>query len=124
MRISDRTEGTALIDAADQLRTALGPETETWLRGLPRTWQSGNVICVHAAMDPAAPLDSQEVRTLIWGHRDFLTAPRSDGRWVVHGHTVVDEAGPTLGRIPLDTGAWYTGRLSLGFVGLGVCEIL
>lgn len=122
--LSEGAGGAALTAAADQLRAALGADTEAWLRGLPRTWQSGNVVCVHAALDPAAPVEAQDDRTLIWGHRDFLTTPRGDATWVVHGHTITDRAGPVAGRIPLDTGAWYTGRLTLGFVGPGTCEIL
>lgn len=106
-------------DARDRLRSALGPHTEEWLRNLPTLWQSGNVAVLHAGADPAQPLADQDDNTLIWGHPDFDTKLRSDGQWVVHGHTIVDEASPKAGRISIDTGAYATGRLTAALIRSG-----
>jgi len=97
--------------AAD-LRRSMGPATEEWLRGLPLRIQSGNVFVVHAAVDPARPIDDQSDRVLMWGHPEFMLRPRTDGIWVAHGHTIVDMPVAENTRISVDTGAYRTGILS------------
>lgn len=106
-------------DARDRLREGMGDGLETWLRGLPTYWQTGNVFVCHAGADPAVPVGAQRNRTLIWGHQDFETVPRSDGIWVVHGHTITERARPRDGRIPVDTGAYATGRLTAALLEAG-----
>lgn len=109
-------------DAADAFEAALPDGLEAWLRDLPLIWSNGNIHCVHAAMDPSKPPEAQNRRTLLWGHRDFLTTPRADGQTVVHGHTIMAE--PTLGdtRISIDTGAYHSGRLTAALISPGACE--
>ncbi len=56
---------------------------------------------------------------MLWGHPDFMITARTDGAWVAHGHTVVPvaEAGADArGRIAVDTGAYYTNRLTAAFI--------
>lgn len=115
-RISERATGAALDEARDRFRAAIGGPLVTWLRGLPRYWQSGNVAVVHAAADPALALDAQDANTLIWGHPAFLRDRRRDGLWVVHGHTIVPEPVAADGRIAVDTGAYATGRLTAAHI--------
>ncbi|WP_299734072.1 metallophosphoesterase [uncultured Tateyamaria sp.] len=102
----------ALEEARDQLQEAMGPDLVAWLSDLPTRWQSGNVAVVHAGADPARSIDDQDVQTLHWGHRDFARTQRSDGVWVVHGHTIVDAPSAANGRIAIDTGAYATGNLT------------
>ncbi len=104
------------LTARDRLESALGRQTEDWLRALPLSWQSGNVAVVHAAADPATPLPQQEDTTLLWGHGDFEGTPRSDGVWVAHGHTIVRTPFAENGRIATDTGAYATGKLTAAVV--------
>ena len=106
-------------EARDRLRAAMGPEIEAWLRGLPLSWQSGNVLVTHAGADPGRSPAQQSEQALLWGHPDFETMPRSDGIWVVHGHTITDSTRPRDGRIPVDTGAYATGRLTAVLVEPG-----
>ncbi|QPM92567.1 metallophosphoesterase family protein [Pseudooceanicola algae] len=110
--VSDNAGEEAWIKQRDQLRTALGPDLESWLTKLPLHWSSGNVTVVHAAADPALPIPEQSSQTLLWGHEAFETTPRGDGQWIVHGHTIVDMPHETAGRIAVDTGAYATGRLT------------
>lgn len=98
--------------AATRLKETMREGMEDWLRGLPFHVQNGNVHFVHAAADPSMPLAVQEQKNLIWGHPQFSKVPRSDGQWVVHGHTVVDAPVVDAGRICVDTGAWFSGRLT------------
>lgn len=109
-------DGADRIAARDALRAAMGSATEDWLRHLPRLWQSGNLVAVHAALDPARPPDGQEERSLLWGHPAFGRTARKDGLWVAHGHVIVERAFARRGRIALDTGAYATGMLSYGLI--------
>ena len=72
----------------------------------------GEVVFVHAGIDPQRALCDQPVRALRWMREPFLSAPRPAGPMVIHGHTPVDalRAGPT--RINVDTGAGQGGALS------------
>lgn len=113
------SDSEAMRQAAEELRAAIGPQMLDWLRALPTHWQSGNVAVVHAAADPAMPIGQQDAKTLRWGHKDFATTPRTDDVWVVHGHTIVDEAHAAQGRIAIDTGAYATGRLTAAYITPG-----
>ncbi len=108
----------------DALAEALGPTLIDWLWETTTLYTTGNIHVVHAAADPAAPLGRQSAHTLTWGHPDFLRRPRSDGQWVVHGHTVVDRVAATDGRIGVDTGAYATGRLSAAVIRPGGMAVI
>lgn len=108
--------------AADDLRAALaaamGPHLAL-LRGLENCHLRGNVFFAHAGADPGLPLDRQPESTLLWGAPAFLERPRTDGCWVVHGHYVVDEPRAAAGRIAIDTGAYFSQRLTAVRIGAG-----
>lgn len=114
-----RGANTSHAEVRDALVEALGVDMIDWLQGLPLTWQSGNVVVVHAGADPKLPLDMQASETLLWGSSDFSRVSRSDGMWVVHGHTIVRDPAARLGRISIDTGAYATGRLSAAYIRPG-----
>lgn len=97
---------------ARSLKKAMPLPIRNWLATRPLGWTSGNVICVHAATDPERPLDAQSPETLLWGHPRFRHQKRSDGTWVVHGHTIVAAPRVEEGKVSVDTGAYATGRLS------------
>ena len=110
--------------AAEELADALPDGALPWLRALPMRWASGNLQCVHAAMDPAVAVHAQSSQTLLWGCDTFETTERTDGNWVVHGHTVVGRPTWEFGRVALDTGCYFTGVLTVAaFTGNG-CRIL
>lgn len=122
--VKERSTGSELTQAADDLTQAMGEDMITWLRNLPTHWVSGNVAVVHAAADPNLPMSEQSAKTLRWGHPDFDTTPRADGVWILHGHTIVDQANATAGRIAIDTGAYATGRLTAAHVTTGNVEFV
>lgn len=117
--VSQTSAGADLLNARDQLYAAMGPDLLEWVANLPKYWVSGNVAFVHAAADPAVPIEEQENRTLLWGHRDFGRVPRSDGMWVVHGHTIIDTPTIKQGVVSIDTGAYATGKLCAATVTQG-----
>lgn len=110
---------TAWTEARDRLREGMGAELESWLRALPTSWQTGNVFVCHAGADPTRPVDAQRSSALLWGHPAFEETMRTDEVWVVHGHTITERARPTNGRIPVDTGAYATGRLTAALLETG-----
>lgn len=112
------------IALSGALEKALTPPLLHWLRRLPLSWNSGNIWCVHAAMDPAAPPDEQKSDVMLWGHRAFLRTPRHDGVSVVHGHTTVSKPSSHSSRIAVDTGACQTSRLTAAYVGTDTCRFI
>ncbi|MEY8118874.1 metallophosphoesterase family protein [Falsihalocynthiibacter sp. BN13B15] len=114
--VSEASGPTSLQKAASKLSAAMGPALENWLRNLPLTYRNGNLVHVHAAADPKLPLSSQKSSNYLWGHPDFFKLLRTDGIWIAHGHTVVDRANAENGRISLDTGAYFSGRLTAAVI--------
>lgn len=113
-----------LVALRDGVRAALGPEMEAWLRGLPRSWFSGNILVAHAGADPWLPVTQQAGAALTWGHPDFGHRRRTDGIWVAHGHTIVPEPQFGAGQISVDTGAYAGGGLSAAIVARGDVQFL
>lgn len=101
-----------LTPARDALVETMGPHLPFLQERLKLSHRSGNVLFVHAAADPAAAPESQPEGTLLWGAPGFESTPRTDGVWVVHGHTVVSAPRAQAGRIAVDTGAYFSGRLT------------
>ena len=86
-----------------------------WAASLPRFYVGLHRVYVHAFVDPDIALEAQDQDRLIW-HRYSAADERGHGfRHVVHGHTP-HANGPILlrGRTNLDTGAFFTGRLTVG----------
>ncbi len=113
-----------LYEACEELWDALPDGMEPWLRNLPLQWSSGNLHCVHAALDPKHPIKQQSQDVMLWGCDSFLKTARTDGNWVIHGHTVVDRPVWENSRISLDTGCYYTGVLTAAAFTGNTCRIL
>lgn len=122
--LSESSGAERLTEACEELLDAMPEGMEKWLRDLPLHWSSGNMHCVHAAMDPELPVNLQGEATLLWGHPAFERMNRSDGNWVIHGHTVVDQPRIENGRISLDTGCYYTGTLTAARIAGTRCHVL
>jgi serine/threonine protein phosphatase 1 len=82
------------------------------LREMPPMFRSGGVVFAHSGIDPARPLEAQDEDTLLWGRSDFLEGAVPEGLRVVHGHWARTEADITPDRVNVDTGAYYSGRLT------------
>ena len=122
--ISADAEQEQLYEACEELWDALPSETDLWLRQLPLHWSSGNLHCVHAALDPARSISQQSQDVMLWGCDSFLKTPRTDGNWVVHGHTVVDAPVWEHSRVSLDTGCYFTGTLTAAAFTNKTCRIV
>lgn len=122
--ITQDAEPEQLYEACEELWDALPEGMEPWLRHLSMRWSCGNLHCVHAALDPAHPIKQQSQETMLWGCESFMKTPRSDGNWVIHGHTVVDKPVWENSRISLDTGCYYTGNLTAAAFTNNTCRIV
>jgi serine/threonine protein phosphatase 1 len=86
-----------------------------WMASRPALHVDRHRIFVHAGVDPAAPIEAQSQRTLLW-HRwqrdEDCQHPRGH---IVHGHTPYRDGPVRLaGRTNLDCLAVMTGRLVVG----------
>lgn len=104
------------LDLASRLQENMGAQTEDWLRSLPLSVQSGNLIITHAGIDPGRSIADQSPRVLLWGHPEFLVRPVNGDYYVAHGHTVMEHAVFEEGRISVDTGGYQTGCLTAAMV--------
>lgn len=104
-------EAADLIATADALRAALGPHLEFML-SFERCLRSGDVIFAHAGIDPEVDLEAQEDSALLWGRSDFIERGGVAGLRVVHGHYDAAEPVMTPQRVCVDTGAYYSGKLT------------
>ncbi|UZF95603.1 metallophosphoesterase [Bosea sp. NBC_00550] len=75
----------------------------------------GPMLFAHAGIRPSAPIAEQSPKDLLWIKDPFLDHRGTLKRVVVHGHTVMKEGLPvvTENRISMDTGACFSGRLSV-----------
>ena len=118
--LSDPDEATRL---RDEVVAALGSDL-AFIEGLAECHRVGNVFFAHAGADPTLPTDEQETGALLWGSERFHATVRSDGIWVVYGHFVVDQPFAERGRIAVDTGAYYSGRLTAARIADGDIRFL
>lgn len=95
-----------------ELARRIPPEHREFIAGLPIALSLPGWIFVHAGIRPGMPLDHQHDDDLIWIRSPFLEMDRADGIRVVHGHTPGPEPFVSRARVGLDTGCFYTGRLS------------
>lgn len=108
----DLSDAGALQAAGAALHAALGDHL-AFLRSLPCLWRSGDYVFVHAALAPRVALEAQQESDMLWGNRRFLRQGCGlPGLRVVHGH--YDDPEPVVRpeRICIDTGAYYSERLT------------
>jgi serine/threonine protein phosphatase 1 len=83
-----------------------------FLNSLSRMIISGDVVFVHAAVDRALPLEDQPDSAVYWGQTPSGGSSSAQDYRVVHGHFANFEPVSRPDRICVDTGAYYSGRLT------------
>lgn len=118
-----RPDAAALSAAHAALTAAIGPDLD-FLRATRVSARSGDVVFVHAGFEPSRPIDDQPPAVALWGAR--ASAPPAPDLLVVHGHFADAEPVDAPLRICVDTGAYYSGRLTAvrldagrGFISVG-----
>lgn len=72
----------------------------------------GTYLFVHAGIRPGLPLAQQSAYDLMFMREPFLSDTSDHGMIVVHGHTVTSEPVVRSNRIGIDTGAFWSNRLT------------
>lgn len=93
-------------------RAAIPAEDIAFLEQAERMVRIGDYLFVHAGIQPGVDLADQADRDLRWIREPFIGYAGDHGCVVVHGHTIADEAEVHPNRIGIDTGAFYSGRLT------------
>ncbi|MEO1502378.1 MAG: metallophosphoesterase [Pseudomonadota bacterium] len=106
-----RPDTKELSDMAQALSRAMGDHV-SFLNRTARAYRSGDVVFAHAGVASDVPLSDQSEAAVLWGRSDFLEVGPPPGLRVVHGHWDDYEPVVTEQRLCLDTGAYYSGRLT------------
>jgi serine/threonine protein phosphatase 1 len=109
---ANRLDLDAWARASETLATALPPAHLAFLRGLATSARRGDYAFVHAGVRPGVPLAEQAEQDLLWIRDPFLSHRGPHEATIVHGHTPEKAAHLGRHRIGIDTGAYWTGRLT------------
>ncbi|OIQ28243.1 MAG: serine/threonine protein phosphatase [Alphaproteobacteria bacterium MedPE-SWcel] len=88
-------------------RAAVPQSHLDYLSYLPMTYQTGDLLFVHAGIRPGVALADQDEEDLLWIRQGFLDDPRDHPWLVVHGHTAEQQPVHYGNRIDIDCGAGY-----------------
>jgi serine/threonine protein phosphatase 1 len=112
----------SLMDLRDALKKAMGDHVD-FLESLPFHATSGDAIFTHAGIAPDDAETLEDRRAMMWGHVSSKSDWPVPGRLVVHGHYDAPEPADRPGRVCVDTGAYYTGRLTAARLDDDCCFI-
>jgi serine/threonine protein phosphatase 1 len=101
-----------LLSAQTALQDRLDEAHHRFYRDLKLGHFEGDFLMVHTGLKPDTPLDLQVENDLLWIRDPFLNSDSNFGVIVVHGHTIAAYPEVKPNRIGIDTGAFYTGRLT------------
>lgn len=103
----------ALVGLRDRLLAAMPSGTVEGLRSWRVSATVGGYFFSHAGARPGIPLDRQSHEDLVWYRYTPKDADPVFDKVVVHGHTPLSEPFFGRSRINIDTGAVFSGRLTL-----------
>jgi serine/threonine protein phosphatase 1 len=83
-----------------------------FMRSMKLTHLEGDYLFVHAGIRPGIPIEGQERDDLLWIRGEFLDSRKDHGKIVVHGHTITESPELRPNRIGIDTGAFFSHRLT------------
>lgn len=112
-------DAAAFVDAPDPLSAArrefskaLPESHRAFFKALKIAHTEGDYIFVHAGLRPGVALGNQKESDLLWIRGEFLDSDADFGGTVVHGHSIRPIPDVQPNRIGIDTGAFYTNRLT------------
>ncbi|GAB5488528.1 MAG: metallophosphoesterase family protein [Parasphingorhabdus sp.] len=72
----------------------------------------GDYAFVHAGIRPGIPLSEQKPKDLRWIREEFLSAREPHEKVIIYGHTINKDVVEKGNRIGIDTGAYYSEKLT------------
>ena len=104
-------------DIIDQLRNTLlstmSKEHINFFKSLELSFSSENYLFVHAGIDPKKTLEDQTKEDFLWSRsKSFFDKDFKAQKIIVHGHTPEENIINNPHRINIDTGCYFSGKLS------------
>ena len=104
-------------DIIDNLRKSLlskmNEEHIKFFKELEISFSSENYLLVHAGIDPNKKLEDQTRQDFLWSRsKDFFDKDFKSQKIIVHGHTPEENIINNSHRINIDTGCYFSGKLS------------
>lgn len=96
----------------EMIRNVIPGSHLAFLRSLPVMVEIAPFVFVHAGIRPELDLDRQSDDDLVSIRTAFYEQTHLLRHYVIHGHTPVAEATRGGARINIDTGAYFSGRLT------------
>jgi len=100
----------AAIDG--MIRQSIPASHRAFLEHLPILVEIADFVLVHAGIRPGIALEKQSDADLATIRSAFYEEAHLLDRYVIHGHTPVEEPMREGRRVDIDTGAYFTGRLT------------
>lgn len=96
----------------EMIRKAIPPAHLAFLRSLPILVEANRFIFVHAGIRPEFGIEEQSDEDLVFIRSEFYRQAQLLKKYVVHGHTPIAEPMRDGKRVNIDTGAYFSGRLT------------
>ncbi|MDE5463923.1 serine/threonine protein phosphatase [Bradyrhizobium sp. CSS354] len=96
-----------------RLSQAIPPHQLHFFNNLRARFVCGDFFFVHAGVKPGVALANQQEQDMLWIRDEFLESNKNFGKYIVHGHTPVQQPDIRPNRVNIDTGAYATGNLTL-----------
>jgi len=100
------------LRAQSELREKMPESHVAFLDGLKTFHQVGPFGFVHAGVRAGIPFEEQKDADRLWIRDEFLAGEKREDLFIIHGHSPVDAPYADHRRINVDTGAYYSGRLT------------
>lgn len=97
---------------AERIPTLFSPDHVDFISGFEDQIVIGDYAFVHAGIRPGVPLSEQRNKDLRWIREEFLAAQEPHEKVIVYGHTISDDVLEAGNRIGIDTGAYYSDKLT------------
>jgi serine/threonine protein phosphatase 1 len=97
---------------AQRIPTLFPQEHIDFISGFEDQIIIGDYAFVHAGIRPGVPLSEQRKKDLRWIREEFLSAQEAHEKVIVYGHTISDDVVEAGNRIGIDTGAYYSDKLT------------
>jgi len=104
--------GLDIAELASRIPTLFPREHIDFISGFEDQITIGDYAFVHAGIRPGVPLSEQREKDLRWIRDEFLAAREAHEKVIVYGHTISDDVVEAGNRIGIDTGAYYSNKLT------------
>lgn len=101
-----------IAQLAARITTLFPREHVDFIAGFEDQIIIGDYAFVHAGIRPGVSLAEQRPKDLRWIREEFLGIEDAHEKVIVYGHTISDEVVEAGNRIGIDTGAYYSDKLT------------